>query len=163
VPHVSRPLRDVGVVGRVARAFDLAGISNTVGAPRELRLRRGRATSLELFPRNALFLLGVDRLIVRRRLIQIGALLILAVCVAGHVSEVFDDWDHTVQTGNDIDYGTVVVALITGAVLGVAHLVALLIPAVSVTFRPLSSFTKLLPISFNPDFTGYSPPPPLRI
>lgn len=109
-------------------------------------------------------LTGTDRgLILRRSLIQIGAFLILAICVAGHVSEIFDDWDHTVQTGNDIDYGIVTVALIAGAVIGFTHLAALLMPAVSVTFRPLSSFTGLLPISLNPNFTGYSPPPPLRI
>jgi hypothetical protein len=100
---------------------------------------------------------------VRRRLVQIGAVLILAVCVTGHVSEIFDHWDHTLQTGNDIDYSTVIVALIAGAVFGLAHVAAMLIRTVSVTFRLLPLFVVAFLSSLSPSFTGYSPPPPLRI
>lgn len=99
----------------------------------------------------------------RRSLVQIGAVLILAVCVTGHVSEIFDHWDHTLQTGNDIDYSTVIVALIAGAVLGLAHVAARLMRAASVTFRLLPLFIVSFPSSPSLGFTGYSPPPPLRI
>ncbi len=99
----------------------------------------------------------------RRSLVQVGAVLILAVCVAGHVSEIFDHWDHTLQTGNDIDYGTVIVALIAGAVLGLAHVAARLMRAVSLSLPLLPGFSVSFPPSPGPGFTGYSPPPPLRI
>ena len=99
----------------------------------------------------------------RRSLIQIGAVLILAVCVIGHISEIFDHWDHTLQTGNDIDYSTVIVALIAGAVLGLAHATAMLVRSASVPLRLLPLFVVAFISSPSPSFTGYSPPPPLRI
>jgi len=40
---------------------------------------------------------------VRRHLLQFGAFLLLLVWLCGHVAETFDFWDHTVQTGNDIE------------------------------------------------------------
>src|SRR4029077_7735586 len=103
------------------------------------------------------------RVTVRRKLIEIGAVLILAVCVGGHVSEIFDNWDHTLQTGNDIEYSTFIVALIAGAVLGSAQVAAMLMRAASVTFRHLPLFVVSFSSSPSPSFAGYSPPPPLRI
>jgi hypothetical protein len=40
--------------------------------------------------------------------------LVLAVCVVCPVVEMFDHWDHTIQTGNDTEYALVVVALCIG-------------------------------------------------
>lgn len=60
----------------------------------------------------------------RRRLVQFGAILILLICICGHVAEIFDHWDNTLQTGDDVEYSTVIVALIVGAVLGLAHIAA---------------------------------------
>jgi hypothetical protein len=57
----------------------------------------------------------------QRKLIQLGATLILTLCIWGHVSEIFDYWDNTFQTGNDIEYSTVIVALIAGAGFGIAY------------------------------------------
>ena len=99
----------------------------------------------------------------RLSLIQIVAILILAVCVGGHVSEIFDHWDYTLQTGNDVEYGTIIVALVAGAVLGLAHAAAMLMRAISVTFRLLPLFVVSFLSSPSTDFTGYSPPRPLRI
>ena len=48
----------------------------------------------------------------RRQLLQFGAFLLLRVCLCGHIAETFDFWDHTLQTGSDIEYSVVIVALV---------------------------------------------------
>jgi hypothetical protein len=40
--------------------------------------------------------------------------LVLAICFVCPVVEMFDQWDHTIQTGNDTEYALVVVALCVG-------------------------------------------------
>jgi hypothetical protein len=101
---------------------------------------------------------------VRRRLIQFGTTFILTLCIWGHVSEIFDHWDNTFQTGNDIEYSTVIVALIAGAVIGFAHVAAIVLRTVSSTSRPLPFFATYSSITPSPAaFIGQSPPPPLRI
>jgi hypothetical protein len=100
----------------------------------------------------------------RRRLIRFGTTLILTVCLWGHVSEMFDTWDNTLQTGNDIEYSTVIVALIAAAVLWLARVAAKVIRACSATFCFLSRFVACLPFTPSPlVFIGHSPPQPLRI
>jgi hypothetical protein len=47
--------------------------------------------------------------------------LLLTLCLWGHLSEIFDYWDNTFQTGNDIEYSTVIVALVAAAVVGLAQ------------------------------------------
>src|ERR1700704_1493119 len=98
---------------------------------------------------------------VRRHLLQFWAFLLLLVCLCGHVAETFDFWDHTLQKGNDIEYSLVVVALVAGAVYGLAAIVmrtasptSCLLPSLMV-----SSCCALSPVAG----TGYSPSPPLRI
>jgi hypothetical protein len=101
---------------------------------------------------------------VRRRLIHFGATFIFTLCIWGHVSEVFDHWDNTFQTGNDIEYSTVIVALIAGAALGLTQVVAIVLCTVSAMFWMLSSFVAFHPSPPTPFIpTGYSPPQPLRI
>lgn len=41
-------------------------------------------------------------------------MLILAICFVCHISEMFDQWDHTLQTGNDTEYTFVILALCVG-------------------------------------------------
>ena len=48
---------------------------------------------------------------------QIVVCLVLLICLACPILEVFDRWDHTLQTGNDTEYTLVVLALC----IGVAH------------------------------------------
>ena len=60
----------------------------------------------------------------RRYALQIGSVLILVVCLGSHVSEMFDHWDHTGETGNDIESSMVVLTLLAGAVLVLAHVAA---------------------------------------
>jgi|GEM_PF-2069876 len=101
---------------------------------------------------------------VRRRLIQFGTTLILTLCVWGHVSEIFDHWDNTFKTGYDIEYSTVIVVLIAGAVIAFAQVAAALIRRVSATpcLLPLSGSCPLIGRSLAA-FVAHSPPRPLRI
>jgi len=46
--------------------------------------------------------------------------LVLFICLICPLVEIFDSWDHTMQTGNDTEYALVVVALCVG----VSHLFA---------------------------------------
>ena len=100
---------------------------------------------------------------VRRKLLQFGAFLLLLVCLCGHVAETFDFWDHTLQTGSDIEYSVVIVALVAGAGFGLAHAAAVGMRAVSL----MSCLCLLRRFLFAaPPLvagTGDSPPQPLRI
>jgi hypothetical protein len=101
---------------------------------------------------------------VRRHLLQFGAFLLLVVCLCAQVAETFDFWDHTLQTGNDIEYSLVIVVLIVGAGFGLTHVAAVATRTVSLMSCLLSSSGGSY--SFAPPpvaSTGYSPPQPLRI
>ena len=101
---------------------------------------------------------------VRRHLLQFGALLLLLVCVCAQVAETFDFWDHTLQTGNDIEYSLVIVVLIVGAGFGLTHVAAVATRTVSLMsslFPSLGGFCSWAPPTIAG--TGYSPPQPLRI
>lgn len=101
---------------------------------------------------------------VRRGLLHLGTTLILGLCIWGHVSELFDYWDNTFRTGNDIEYGTVMVALAAGAVICFAVSAALRIAARATIACFLSVFALKAsdPMTAGP-FLAHSPPMPLRI
>ena len=100
----------------------------------------------------------------RQRLIHYGTTLILTLCIWGHVSEIFDHWDNTLQTGNDIEYSTVIVVLIAGAVIGFARFVVRLLRTVTPTLGNLSLLVVSFPASASPVvLVSHSPPQPLRI
>ena len=40
--------------------------------------------------------------------------IVLAVCLICPLVEMFDNWDHTIQTGNDTEYTLVILALCVG-------------------------------------------------
>ena len=42
-------------------------------------------------------------------------LVLVVVVIGGHVTELFDRWDHTLRTGKDADYAVVMVAACAGA------------------------------------------------
>lgn len=50
----------------------------------------------------------------RSRTSSAAAMVVLAICLLCHVAEVFDQWDHTLQTGDDTEYTFVVIALCAG-------------------------------------------------
>ncbi len=91
-------------------------------------------------------------------------MLVLAICLVCPLVEVFDHWDHTMQTGNDTEYGLVVLALCVGVAYSFSRFIAnfplthlmtrsIFTPSVQISFRAEQcSFTWLL-------FNAISPPP----
>lgn len=51
----------------------------------------------------------------RSSLVHAGIVFILVVCLVCPLVELFDHWDHTIQTGNDTEYTLVILALCIGA------------------------------------------------
>ena len=101
---------------------------------------------------------------VRKRIIQIVATLILVLSLWGHISEIFDHWDNTLQTGNDIEYSTVIVVLVAGAAIAVACAAARVARNSALASCPLPVFSSHTRATFRAaDFIGHSPPRPLRI
>lgn len=101
---------------------------------------------------------------VRPRLLQFVALCLLLVCLCGHVAETFDFWDHTLQTGNDIEYSLVILALVAGVAFGIVHVAAIVMRAVSLTHCLLLSFDPSSSCALPPvASTCCSPPQTLRI
>jgi hypothetical protein len=89
----------------------------------------------------------------RKTLLHSAVLILLAGVLGGHFTELFDHWDHTLQTGRESDYSVVVIA----ACLGVAFAIGKMLVSAS---RRLFSGAKLLQISL-PAFPGFrvSPEP----
>src|SRR6266481_2425913 len=54
------------------------------------------------------------------------AVIVLVICFVCPVVEMFDYWDHTLQTGNDIEYTLVLLALCVGMVCALARLIVIL-------------------------------------
>ena len=100
----------------------------------------------------------------RSRFLHFGSALILALCIWGHVSELFDHWDNTFHTGYDVEYSTVIVVLAAGAVIAFARALRKLIVTVSATdFRlPVVTLYDFVPPNRSV-FIGNSPPLSLRI
>jgi hypothetical protein len=67
----------------------------------------------------------------RSRASQIIVALILLTCLVCPFVEMFDYWDHTPQTGNDIEYALVVLALCVGVAYTLARLIVTLSPGLS--------------------------------
>ena len=106
---------------------------------------------------------GIQRK-VRLRLLHFGTAVVLTLCIWGHVSELFDHWDNTFKTGNDIEYSTVIVVLIAGAVVGFVRFAVRVLTARlgALHVRPsLPAVGAARPNST--ELIGYSPPLPLRI
>ena len=103
------------------------------------------------------------------RVSRIIVTVVLLTCLICPLVEMFDNWDHTIQTGNDTEYGLVILALCVGVAYSFARFVvksallrfvakgAFASHALKSFFSTPCSFT-LLP------FDATSPPPlPLRI
>ncbi|HWZ57048.1 MAG TPA: hypothetical protein VNZ63_13320 [Verrucomicrobiae bacterium] len=90
------------------------------------------------------------------------ALCALAICLSCQVAEIFDQWDHTAQTGSDTEYTFVVLTLCVG----VAYSLKWFAPEISLpqtrtpaAFRPRldSLFAAFIPQA-PPVLTPASPP-----
>ena len=77
----------------------------------------------------------------RSRASSLVALCALAICLSCQVTEIFDQWDHTAQTGNDTEYTFVVIALCVG----VAYSLKWFAPEISLprTRTPVASSPRL--------------------
>jgi hypothetical protein len=95
-------------------------------------------------------------------------MLILVTCLVCPLVEMFDSWDHTLQTGNDTEYALVVLALCAGVTYSLARIVfksPLGFLAKSVfAFQGRKSFLSARRSFMLPLLGATSPPPlPLRI
>jgi hypothetical protein len=63
----------------------------------------------------------------RLSLLKLAGLVIVAVCLGGHISELFDRWENALS-GNDVDYTCVLVAAVAGAVIVVSGMRGKLFP-----------------------------------
>src|SRR5215475_4436364 len=115
-----------------------------------------------------LILIGLRRMIIfmRRTLLRWSVLVALGLILCGHLTELFDRWDHTLTTGNDVDYSIVLLAASAGlAVLVAKHLISLLGRSTE-DQSPIDASSAVFAVSFCSSFDcGLSPPPllPLRI
>ena len=94
--------------------------------------------------------------------------LVLAICLVGPLVEVFDNWDHTIQTGNDTEYALVALALCVGVAYSFARFIFRSAPLGFVGKTVFASFALKsflsTPWSFSLLlFDVTSPPLPLRI
>ncbi len=96
----------------------------------------------------------------RRRILQLSCISLLLIILGSHVSELFDQWDHTLQTGNDIESVLVVLALAAGAVLALSGALALFIAA---AFPMSALLKKLHACAALPPLTPANHSPPHRI
>ena len=100
----------------------------------------------------------------RSRVIQVVILAVVMVCLWAHISELFDTWDHTLETGNEIESTLAAVALCVGAsVVFMSVLFRLfcklllgICPSFVFQQLPLRTFD-VIPILLSPS------PPPLRV
>lgn len=102
----------------------------------------------------------------RSRASRIVITLALLICFVCPLVEMFDNWDHTLQTGNDTEYGLVVLALCVGVTYSLGRFV--LKPAL-LAFgrkRALASPTQRvsqLPRRLTLLFVDETSPPPLPL
>ncbi|GAC1437666.1 MAG: hypothetical protein NVS1B11_21190 [Terriglobales bacterium] len=105
----------------------------------------------------------------RKTVLRSAALIILAGMLGGQITELFDHWDHTAQTGRDVDYTVVIVAACLGVVFAVGEKVVCAVLRLLLTLRPQAILRPMVSafrtISVEPFATG--PPTsslsPLRI
>jgi len=104
----------------------------------------------------------------RTRVSLITGSIALAICLVCPLVEMFDQWDHTLQTGNDTEYMLVLLALCVGAVFVLGQfIVGLDLNFLSVSIRfTLPSALNSFHFSIRPTalpLASASPPLSLRI
>ena len=99
-------------IGAKARRSGIAAVWQATGNEHH-RPKRGRRTSSRCRVLHCRC--------VRFRRFAVAA--ILAITVAGPIVEIFDDWDHTLQDGNDTEANVVIAALCIGVALAIGTIV----------------------------------------
>jgi hypothetical protein len=101
----------------------------------------------------------------RRRIIRVFVVAVLMVCVCAHISELFDTWDHTLQTGNEIESTLVAVALCIGACVVLVSVFLRFLCSLLFGSGPAFAFRPLLAsctrVTVSVPFSAS--PPPLRV
>lgn len=97
------------------------------------------------------------------RLLRCVVLIALAAMLAGHVTELFDHWDHTLRTGKDADYTMVMVAACAGFAFAIAKRLSCLARTLrGIEGLPLPLRSLFCPVLF-PDIASTGPSPPLVV
>jgi len=104
----------------------------------------------------------------RSRASLIAGAIALAICLLCPLIDMFDQWDHALQTGNDTEYPLVILALCVGAAFILGRLimrVSLSLPVTSARCALLSPLISMpCSIAFIPSVAAPgSPPLSLRI
>jgi hypothetical protein len=91
---------------------------------------------------------------------------ILAICIGAPILEMFDQWDRTLEDGNDTEINLVVVALCVGVAFSVAGALVARVRASAnrrgrFVLTPESTLTTLL--TFTTPIPNSRPPTPLRV
>src|ERR1700730_4609981 len=104
----------------------------------------------------------------RTRASLVTGAIALAICLVCPLVDLFDQWDHALQSGNDTEYPLVILALCVGVAFALARLLATLslnFPASSLRYA-LRSALDSSPFSIRPPalaLASASPPLSLRI
>src|SRR5258708_20463058 len=104
----------------------------------------------------------------RTRASLITGAIALAICLVCPLVDMFDQWDHALQTGNESEYPLVILALCVGVAFALARLITTLSPNIttsSISYA-LQSALNSLPFSIRPPalaLASASPPLSLRI
>jgi hypothetical protein len=92
---------------------------------------------------------------------------ILAICIGGPIVEVFDQWDDTLQDGNDTEANVVIAALCIGIAVAIGTIaIVARIRALSSNVRGYSLACRTVAFalrSFTLPIPTSSPPTPLRV
>ena len=103
------------------------------------------------------------KLRMRRSLARFGAVVIVAACLWGHVSELFDHWDNTFRTGNDVESSVIIAALAAGIAFGITFTAAGAMLCVSTPPEKQLAVALCFAKITSLDLISHSPPPALRI
>jgi hypothetical protein len=102
-------------------------------------------------------------------LLRSAAVIIMITILGGHLTEVFDRWDHTLRTGQDSDYLVVLIAVCAGAAFVLAessrhmrNLIRLVAESVSCILRSVVT-NFVAPKTFAFDLSPPSTIAPIRI
>ncbi len=98
---------------------------------------------------------------------HIGIVAIVAICIGAPIVEIFDQWDHTLQDGNDTEANVVVAALCIGVALAIGTVgVVARIRALASNSRVCIVASRTISIAvtvFRAPLPTSSPPTPLRV
>src|SRR5580700_3327725 len=102
----------------------------------------------------------------RTKASRITGAIALAICFVCPLAEMFDQWDHTLQTGNDTEYLFVLLALCVGAVYVLRQIVVALDFSLTRSGVRFTLPTSLISLSFlkrSAALTLASASPPLSL